>query len=364
MAESLIEFRADLIRDLVARGYKVTGAAAAPLTPEVLDQIHALGADFVPLPLHRTGINPLRDMVTMLAIRKLLRRVRPNVLICYTIKPVVYGGLAVRTAGVRHLRFVPMITGLGFAFHGGSAKRNALKGLASQLYRQAMVPVHNAIFQNPDDRALFVKKGLVPMKKTRIVNGSGVNLTQFARVPLPPGPEVTFLLAARLLKAKGIREYVEAATQVKQKYPNARFIIIGYKDSSPDAIPESMIESWATSDVISYEGGVKDVRPFVTRASVCVLPSYSEGLPRTVLEALAMGRPVITTDVPGCRETVTQDVNGCLIPARNVSALVAAMERYLTEPGLMERHGEASYQLALEKFDVRKVNVDILAATE
>jgi len=260
--------------------------------------------------------------------------------------------------------FVPMITGLGFAFHGGSAKRNALKGLASQLYRQAMVPVHNAIFQNPDDRALFVKKGLVPMKKTRIVNGSGVNLTQFARVPLPPGPEVTFLLAARLLKAKGIREYVEAATQVKQKYPNARFIIIGYKDSSPDAIPESMIESWATSDVISYEGGVKDVRPFVTRASVCVLPSYSEGLPRTVLEALAMGRPVITTDVPGCRETVTQDVNGCLIPARNVPALVAAMERYLTEPGLMERHGEASYQLALEKFDVRKVNVDILAATE
>ena len=175
---------------------------------------------------------------------------------------------------------------------------------------------------------------------------------------------MTFLLAARLLKAKGIREYVEAATQVKQKYPNAHFIIIGYKDSSPDAIPESMIESWATSDVISYEGGVKDVRPFVARASVCVLPSYSEGLPRTVLEALAMGRPVITTDVPGCRETVTQDVNGCLIPARNVPALVAAMERYLTEPGLMERHGEASYQLALEKFDVRKVNVDILAATE
>ena len=257
-----------------------------------------------------------------------------------------------------------MITGLGFAFHGGSAKRNALKGLASQLYRQAMVPVHNAIFQNPDDRALFVKKGLVPMKKTRIVNGSGVNLTQFARVPLPPGPDVTFLLAARLLKAKGIREYVEAATQVKQKYSNAHFIIIGYKDSSPDAVPESMIESWATSDVISYEGGVKDVRPFVARASVCVLPSYSEGLPRTVLEALAMGRPVITTDVPGCRETVTQDVNGCLIPARNVPALVAAMERYLTEPGLMERHGEASYQLALEKFDVRKVNVDILAAIE
>ena len=187
MAESLIEFRADLIRDLVARGYKVTGAAAAPLTPDVLDKIHALGADFIPLPLKRTGINPLHDMETMLAIRRVLRRVRPNVLICYTIKPVVYGGLAVRLARVRHLRFVPMITGLGFAFHGGSRKRDALKGLASFLYRKAMVPVHTAIFQNPDDRAMFIESGIVPAHKTKIVNGSGVNLKQFARVPLPPG---------------------------------------------------------------------------------------------------------------------------------------------------------------------------------
>lgn len=364
MAESLIEFRADLIRDLVARGYKVTGAAAAPLTPDVLDKIHALGADFIPLPLKRTGINPLHDMETMLAIRRVLRRVRPNVLICYTIKPVVYGGLAVRLARVRHLRFVPMITGLGFAFHGGSRKRDALKGLASFLYRKAMVPVHTAIFQNPDDRAMFIESGIVPAHKTKIVNGSGVNLKQFARVPLPPGPDVTFLLAARLLKAKGIREYVEAAGIVKKKFPNAHFVIIGYKDSSPDAIPEEMIASWADNDVVSYEGGQKDVRPFVARASVCVLPSYSEGLPRTILEALAMGRPVIVTDVPGCRETVTDDVNGCLIPARDPQALAAAMERYLTESGLLERHGEASYQLALEKFDVRKVNVDILAEVE
>ena len=145
-------------------------------------------------------------------------------LICYTIKPVVYGGLAVRLARVRHLRFVPMITGLGFAFHGGSRKRDALKGLASFLYRKAMVPVHTAIFQNPDDRAMFIESGIVPAHKTKIVNGSGVNLKQFARVPLPPGPDVTFLLAARLLKAKGIREYVEAAGIVKKKVSQCTFL--------------------------------------------------------------------------------------------------------------------------------------------
>ncbi|MDO4905415.1 MAG: glycosyltransferase family 4 protein [Lautropia sp.] len=363
MAESLVEFRADLIRDLVAKGFEVTGAAAAPLTPEILDEIKALGADFVPLPLYRTAVNPVKDTVTMLAIARLLRRLRPDVLICYTIKPVIYGGLAVRLSGVK-LRFVPMITGLGFAFHGGSRLRDALTGVASTLYRQAMVPVSTVIFQNPDDRALFLEKGFVAAEKTKIVNGSGVNLEQYARVPLPPGPQVTFLLAARLLKAKGVREYVAAAELVKKKHPNAHFIIIGRKETSPDAIPSDMIEQWADSDVIEYGGGVKDVRPFVARASVCVLPSYSEGLPRTILEALAMARPVIVTDVPGCRETVVPDVNGCLVPARDVQALAKAMERYLEEPSLIERHGEASYQMALDKFDVRKVNIDILKEVE
>lgn len=364
MAESLVEFRADLIRDLVARGYQVTGAAAAPLTPVILDEIHELGADFVPLPLYRTAVNPLQDINTLWAIRRLLRERRPDVLICYTIKPVVYGGLAVRLSGLKNLRYVPMVTGLGFAFHGGSWRRDVLMKLASFLYRQALVPASTVIFQNPDNRAQFIEQGIVPADKTRIVNGSGVNLSKYARVPLPPGPDVTFLLAARLLKAKGIREYCEAAAIVKRKYPNAHFVIIGYKDSSPDAIPESMIEGWAQSDVISYEGGVRDVRPFVERATVCVLPSYSEGLPRTILEALAMARPVIVTDVPGCRETVEQDVNGLMVPARDAQALAAAMERYLVEPGLAERHGEASYQLALERFDVRKVNIDILQAAE
>lgn len=363
MAESLVEFRADLIRDLVARGYKVTGAAAAPLTPEILDEIKALGADFVPLPLYRTALNPFKDMVTMVAIARLLRALRPDVLICYTIKPVIYGGLAIRLSGVK-LRFVPMITGLGFAFHGGSRMRDALAGVASSLYRQALVPVSTVIFQNPDDRALFLEKGLISPEKTKIVNGSGVNLNQYARVPLPSGPDVTFLLAARLLKAKGVREYVAAAEIVKKKYPNAHFIIIGRKETSPDAIASDVVDAWADSDVIEYGGGVKDVRPFVGRASVCVLPSYSEGLPRTILEALSMGRPVIVTDVPGCRETVVPDVNGCLVPARDVPALAQAMERYLQDPSLIERHGEASYQLALEKFDVRKVNLDILAELE
>lgn len=364
MAESLVEFRADLIKDLVARGYKVTGAAAAPVTPGILEEISALGADFIPLPLYRTAVNPLQDITTLLAIRRLLRQLRPDVMICYTIKPVVYGGLAVRLSGLKNLRYVPMVTGLGFAFHGGSWKRDTLTKVASFLYRQSLMSAHSVIFQNPDNLALFVDRGIVPKEKTRLVNGSGVNLKQFARAPLPPGPDVTFLVAARLLVAKGIREYCEAAEIVKRKYPNAHFVIIGRKETSPDAIPYDVVDSWANSDVIDYQGGVRDVRPYVQKASVCVLPSYSEGLPRTLLEALAMGRPVITTDVPGCRETVQEGVNGYLVPARDAKALAAAMERYLLDPSLLEKHAEASYQMALDRFDVRKVNIDILKETE
>lgn len=363
MAESLVEFRADLIRDLVASGYQVTGAAAAPLTPEVLVAIRALGAEFVPLPLYRTGLNPFRDLRTLLAMIRLLRRLRPDVLICYTIKPVVYGGLAVRLSGIR-ARFVPMVTGLGFAFHGGSRLRDALTGLASWLYRQSLASASAVIFQNPDDRQLFMDKGLVPEARARLVNGSGVNLQHYARVPLPEEPVVSFLLAARLLKAKGIREYVAAAALVRERYPNARFVLIGPPDSSPDAISPAQVAQWADSSVIEYGGGVKDVRPFIASSSVCVLPSYSEGLPRTILEALAMGRPVIVTDVPGCRETVTHGVNGFLVPARDVTALADAMMRYVSDPSQLVRHAEASHRLAVERFDVRKVNQDILAALE
>lgn len=360
VAESLVEFRAELIKDLIARGYEVTGAGTPPVNPDTLDEISALGAKFVPLPLNRTAVNPLQDIGTLWAIRRLLLDLRPDVMICYTIKPVVYGGLAIRLAGLRNVRFVPMVTGLGFAFHGGSWRRDLLMAFATFLYRQSLVAATSVIFQNPDDRATFVDRDIVPHAKTRLVNGSGVNLSKYARVPLPEGPTVTFLLAARLLKAKGIREYCDAAGIVRRKYPNTRFIIIGHRDSSPDAIDDAMIESWADSTVIDYQGGVRDVRPFVSQATVCVLPSYSEGLPRTILEGLAMGRPVIVTDVPGCRETVEHDVNGCLVPVRDVRALADAMERYLVEPGLAERHGEASYQMALDRFDVRKVNLDIM----
>ncbi|MDO4636150.1 MAG: glycosyltransferase family 4 protein [Lautropia sp.] len=356
IAQSLVRFRGDLIRDLMARGYHVT-AASAPTSDEAIAALRDWGVDYVPLPIDRTSLNPVKDLRTLYAIHRLVSRIRPDVVIAYTIKPVIYGGLAIRLC--RPLRFLPMVTGLGFAFHGGSTLRNMLAWLAVNLYRQALKPAHRVIFQNPDDRNVFVRKGIVPVAKTRVVNGSGVNLGHYARVPLPDGP-VSFLLAARLLKAKGICEYVAAARQVKVNYPDAEFVIIGHKDTSPDAIPAAMIADWATDGVVRYDGGVADIRPWLARCSVYVLPSYSEGMPRTVLEAMAMGRPVITTDVPGCRQTVVPGENGCLIPARDVGALVRAMEAFLADPASIPVQGEASYRMALEKFDVQAVNRDIL----
>jgi glycosyltransferase involved in cell wall biosynthesis len=252
-----------------------------------------------------------------------------------------------------------MITGLGHVFTGRNWKARTLVPLVRSMYRLALRSNDRLFFQNPDDRALFERLKLIRRPDQAVlINGSGIDLEAFRPARLPP--TVSFLLLARLYAEKGIHEYVEAARTLKARYPGTVFRVAGRIDNHPTAISERELQSWVKEGVIEHLGWLDDVRPAIAASSVYVLPSYREGTPFSVLEAMAMGRPIVTTDVPGCRETVQDGMNGYLVPARNVPALVAALERLIVQPGLIAAMGQESRRIAVEKYDVHKVNAVIL----
>ena len=307
----------------------------------------------------------LREILAFLTLyglgQKLLRRkIKPISVLSYNIKSVIYGSLAAKLARVSYC--YALITGLGFAFTGKpKAKRALAQKAARTLYRMALKRTDCVFFQNPDDQLLFTTLNILPQGACfEIVNGSGVDLTYFEVTPIPVRP-VVFLLIARLLGDKGVREYVSAAAEVKKRYPETIFRIVGYLDENPDCISVDEVTEWGSEGVIQYLGILEDVRPAISDSSVYVLPSYREGMPRTVLEAMSMGRPIITTNAPGCRETVVEGVNGFLVPVKAVAELAAAMEKFVLEPQLINLMGARSRKFAEEKFDVNKVNAKMLA---
>lgn len=357
--DSLLLFRGALLDALLGQGLQVHVAAPdLPLSSTVRQQLEAKGIVVHEVPMHRTGTNPLADLSTLFALRRLMQRLRPSHVLAYTIKPVIYGLLAARLTAVPN-RFA-LITGLGYAFTGeATGFRGGLRALVRRLYALALKGADKVFFQNPDDRDLFLSLGILgKATPTVIVNGSGIDVSNFAVVPLPKG--VDFLLIARLLGDKGVREYVEAAVRVREVYPEASFSLVGWIDGNPDAIAQSELDAWVSEGIIRYLGRMNDVRPALAACSVYVLPSYREGTPRTVLEAMAMGRPVITTDAPGCRETVKDGDNGFLVPVKSVDALAEAMLRFVREPALRELMGRRSREIAEDKYDVHKVNAVML----
>ena len=355
--DSLLTFRGPLLDALRARGLTVHVAAPdLPVGSDLHQRLLARGLVAHEIPLRRAGMNPLADLRLLLCLWWLMRRIRPDVVLGYTIKPVIYGSLAAWLA--RAPRRYALITGLGYAFQG-EARRGLLRGLAQRLYRLALQRVNKTFFQNPDDEALFRRSGiLTPQAASVVVNGSGVDLAEYAVAPIPAAAH--FLLIARLLGDKGVREYAEAARRIHRQHPQARFSLVGWIDDSPTAIAQRELDAWVAEGSLEFLGRLADVRPAIAAASVYVLPSYHEGTPRTVLEAMAMGRAIIITDAPGCRETVVEGDNGLLIPVQSVSALVEAMERFIAEPELAERMGRRSRQIAEEKYDVHKVNAVML----
>lgn len=361
--ESLVKFRGELLRELLAHGVQVHAASPdLPANSEPARKLTSWGVTTHEISLARTGLNPLRDLTTVMELYRLLHRVQPSHLLAYTVKPVIYTMLAARIAQVHET--TALITGLGYAFagDGDSLKRSSVQLLVRALYRTALRRVRRVVFQNPDDQELFVRLGLVTPAQCGLVDGSGVHLEQYPQTELPPlEGTIHFVLIARLIRDKGICEFVEAGRRVRTLFPHLQLHLVGGLDTNPTAISRAELDGWIADGSVVYHGQVADVRPVLARSHVFVLPTfYREGVPRTILEAMAMGRPIITCDAPGCRETVEHGKNGYLVPLRDVSALADAMRRFLVEPTRIVQMGEASRELAVRKYDVRKVNRQML----
>ena len=355
---SLVNFRGELIKAMSARGHKVIACAGGE-DPKVAAFLRACDAEYVSLPISRSGLNPLLDALLLWRLARLIRDRRISVVLAYTVKPVVYGMLAARATGIsrRHA----LITGLGYVFISSSSWRNRAVGLVVRcLYRLALNGCSTVFFQNHEDSSLFWDQGLLSREvPTQRLMGSGVDLTRFSPAPLPSGVPV-FLLVARLLGDKGIREFVAAARYLRGRYPIARCALLGPFDENPTAISRDELDEWVREDVVEYWGQTDDVRPFLAACTVFVMPSYREGMPRSVLEAMAMGRPIISTDVPGCRDTVEPGLNGWLVPARDATALANAMVHCIENLDLLVSMGLESRRLAEKNFDVHAINAIIL----
>jgi glycosyltransferase involved in cell wall biosynthesis len=342
---------------MLARGMKVGVAVPGlPVGSSLRDALEAKGVEVHDIPLCRAGINPFSDLKLLWHLTQMIRRVRPGIVLSYTVKPVIFASIAAWVARVPH-RYA-LITGLGFAFT--SERRGLVPSIVERLYRFSLSKAHKVFFQNPDDQTLFRERGILSNRTPSVVlNGSGVDLAQYDIQSLPRGVP-RFLMIGRLLGDKGVREYVRAARKIKETHPDIQFDLVGWIDENPDAISQKELDEWVEEGSINFLGRLEDVRPAIAESSVYVLPSYREGTPRTVLEAMAMGRPIITTDAPGCRETVIDGENGFLVPVRSVDSLVDAMKKFIDDPELAERMGRRSREIAEEKYDVHKVNAVML----
>lgn len=355
-AFSLINFRGHLIEAMVKAGHEVI-ALAPEVDPEISARLNTMGAAYLSIPLNRTGRGPISDLRSVWALHRLFRKLRPDLLLAYTVKPVIWGSIAARFAGVP-ARFA-MITGRGTPLM--AVKGNALRTLTTWLYRLGLAQARGVIFQNPDDLAFFEAEGMLGRHTPRtVVNGSGVDLTRFAEAPQPAGPP-TFLFLGRMIRDKGIHDYLEACRRLSIQGLQARFLALGPLDPNPTALHADELAGACGAGGVEYLGEAEDVRPALARVHVLVLPSRGEGTPRSVLEAMAMGRAIITTDAPGCRETVEDGVNGLRVPVGDVEALVRAMADLAADPARMARLGREGRRIAEVKYEVGQVSAAVLA---
>lgn len=381
---SLVLFRGPLIKRFLDLGHTViTYAPEADLETQAL--LKSMGAEFRQLPFDRTTLSIVHNLSLILRFWRALSVEKPDIVLSYTIKPVIFGSLAAKIAGVKHCYSI--ITGLGYLFIGDDLSKRLLRLLVGWFYRVALSFNDTIFLLNRDDFRTFLEHGILRPNKTfkllagegvdteaykdeeynvggpgvKFLNGSGIDLSTYRHSPIWHN-DIIFLLIARLLKDKGIREYVGAARILKEKYPHAKFWIVGPLDINPSAIPWTEIQEWIDEGVITYHGETTDVQRYLKEATVYVLPSYREGLSRTILEAMAVGRPIITTDAPGCRETVVNGENGFLVQIKDVRSLADAMERFIVHPELIKTMGLRSRKFAEERFDVHKINDEILRA--
>ena len=362
-AFSLTNFRGPLIKEMVSRGV-IVFAFASDYTETTKKSVVALGAIPVDFKMSRTGMNPFSDFLHCIQLSIKLRRLRLDTVLTYFIKPVIYGTIAAYLAKVP-CRFA-MIEGAGYIFIDDSNRsilRYLLRSVVKLLYKLSLSRVKRVFILNQDDKNLFIDEGMVSEKKIQLTNGIGVELDYYNFVEPVLNP-ICFILIARLLREKGVYEYIKAARKVKSQYPKTRFLLLGNIDENPGSILESEASAWLKEGLVEWPGQVSDVRPWLEKSSVFVLPSYREGLPRSTQEAMAMGRALITTDVPGCRETVKHEVNGFMVPPRDYEALAEAMMKFIKQPELVTLMGLSSFEFAKNNFDVHKINAELLASMQ
>lgn len=360
LAQSLLNFRGQLLAAMVGEGHEVV-ACAPERDPIVEERLAAMGIRFVQTKMSRAGSNPLLDLNTLADYMELILRERPGVVLAYTQKPIIYGGLAARLAG--GCRFYALISGLGYVFSPAADHRKVLRTLVRKLYAMALKRAQAIFVFNSDDASELVRQKIIDRRQKVIqVPGSGVDLNHFRPQAVPPGPP-TFLMIARLMRDKGLQQFVEAARIVRQRCPEARFHLLGkFEEANPTGISQAELDGWLQEGAITYLGQTDDVRPHLTESSVFVLPSfYREGLPRTILEAMATGRAVVTTDMPGCRDPISPGENGLIVRPQDSQDLARALLRFVEEPGLAETMGKASRRIAEARYDVRLVNAQLLS---
>jgi glycosyltransferase involved in cell wall biosynthesis len=357
---SLINFRLPFIKKLISKGFIVSVAAAKDNFPDnLLIQLQELKINIYFFYLQKTGLNFFQDCRSMFEIYKILKKSKPDLVLAYTVKAVIYAGILVKF--FKKIKYYPLITGLGYIFiDRDSIKHKILNKMVIALYKFSSKSATKIIFQNKDDQYLFFKLKIIKqIDLSNVVNGSGIDLNIYPLSVLPTKP--IFLMISRLLVDKGVKEYVEAAKIVKSRYVDVRFQLVGYLDENPSSITSQELQSWINQGNIEYLGKMDSVQSILKSCKYYVLPSYREGVPRSTLEALATGRPIITTDTPGCRETVCHKKNGLLVPIKDSKALAHAMISLLEESDQnIKKMAYESYLLAKNKFEIDKVNKSML----
>lgn len=349
--KTVFNFRGDLIKDMIANGNEVyvTGP-----NRDFIEDVQALGIkEFIEVPLVKDNTSISGDLTYLNKLRQVMKQVRPEMVFAYTIKPVIYGSIAARFCGIK--KIYPMVTGLGRVYASESVKTKAVRLITKTLYQVAFSGCGKVIFQNMDDVREFVDGHYLSKKKCVVVNGSGVNMKRFYRSEIPEKP--VFLMVSRIIREKGILDFAVAAREVKKLVPEARFIVLGGFDNSIGALKAEDIQEYLDDGSIELPGEVKDPVSFYSQASVFVLPSYyREGLPRTILEGMSCGRPIITTDWTGCREPIEDGVNGFLVPIKNPKILAEKMYKLATDRELLLKMADAAYETCRKKYAVEIVN--------
>lgn len=350
---AMLNFRKDLLQCFINSDFSVTSITNA-LNENELKEFLELGVLTEKVSFSRNGLNPFLDIKVFIQLFKKLKLSDPSIILAYSIKPIIWGGLAAR---ILKYDFYALITGLGFAFQNESFNRKLLKKLVVFLYKSALRNSKAVIFQNNDNLITFIENGIVPKSKAYVVGGSGVDLKKY-KVTRLPDTYIRFLCISRLLYEKGLREYAAAAKIVKDRFPNVKFDLVGPEDSSPDAISLEEVSTW--SDYVKYNGPTSDVRPYIEESHVYVLPSYHEGLPRSTLEAMSMGRPILTTSAVGCKETVEEGVNGFMVPVGSSIKLAEKMIWYIENKDKIQNMGKESRRIVEKKFNVHDINKEML----